>query len=707
MISKGISDSSSRDNFNNLDSDLRRNITGFLAFAAALGPILLAVGSLATAFGTASRFLGPFISQVIASATGLTASGASFTQIAGALSRVAAGFATSAALVGVLITAFINIERRTQLLSRTFSSIISIIQNLFSAFVDVDSIAVSFSDAISFLGLAFGVFAGVIENALIFSINGLLLSISSLLRVGLFPLIQTLGALNSIPGVRNLVPDSVIANINNLDESLRNLQVDSLNSIADDTRTFDQILDDQLSARTIEVDVEPRTNNINNNQGSFTDQIQAQIDSQDTVEATIDIVTAFDGAIDTAIADIQQQVLEAQRTLVGDELDQSLTRINDLGNQSLTAIRDSFISVLDQISDPQLLLRAEQAIADINSRIAIDPGQTNVDNLLGQASAATDANNVDNVIADSTLTGQALETEIQRINSATSATLTSIRDQLVSVLEETSDPQIAAGLAVEIDSINDDLDRLDTSGAMQELTELQQIGNQALGTLQNGFNGFFDSVIGGSEDANDAIEDFARNVASQLASQALTSALTQVFSTGGAVAPAPTGILAMNTGGRVVGPGSGTSDSILARLSNGEFVQRAAAVRSFGSEFMEAVNNIDPSRALGILSERLGTEGFASGGIINSLGSFTDRLSNISLPRFETGGIVNSTPQMLNNMNVSVNVVNNGGTQQTARTEQRFDGQGAIVDVILEDMRAGGRISRGMRSAFGLTRSAV
>ena len=36
------------------------------------------------------------------------------------------------------------------------------------------------------------------------------------------------------------------------------------------------------------------------------------------------------------------------------------------------------------------------------------------------------------------------------------------------------------------------------------------------------------------------------------------------------------------TGGYITGPGTATSDSILARLSNGEFVQRTAAVDYYG-----------------------------------------------------------------------------------------------------------------------------
>jgi hypothetical protein len=45
-------------------------------------------------------------------------------------------------------------------------------------------------------------------------------------------------------------------------------------------------------------------------------------------------------------------------------------------------------------------------------------------------------------------------------------------------------------------------------------------------------------------------------------------------------------------GGRIRGPGTGTSDSILARLSNGEFVMRAAAVRAYGPALLEKMNGL-------------------------------------------------------------------------------------------------------------------
>jgi hypothetical protein len=58
-------------------------------------------------------------------------------------------------------------------------------------------------------------------------------------------------------------------------------------------------------------------------------------------------------------------------------------------------------------------------------------------------------------------------------------------------------------------------------------------------------------------------------------------------------------------GGPITGPGTATSDSIpavgpggrLYRLSNGEFVVRAAAVRNWGLDFMERINNMSYRRA--------------------------------------------------------------------------------------------------------------
>jgi TP901 family phage tail tape measure protein len=60
------------------------------------------------------------------------------------------------------------------------------------------------------------------------------------------------------------------------------------------------------------------------------------------------------------------------------------------------------------------------------------------------------------------------------------------------------------------------------------------------------------------------------------------------------------------SGGHITGPGSGTSDSIPAMLSNGEYVIRANAVKTIGVNTLDKLNQAD----------RLG---FAAGGIVNAM----------------------------------------------------------------------------------------
>lgn len=94
-------------------------------------------------------------------------------------------------------------------------------------------------------------------------------------------------------------------------------------------------------------------------------------------------------------------------------------------------------------------------------------------------------------------------------------------------------------------------------------------------------------------------------------------------------------------GGRVSGPGTGTSDSILAWLSNGEFVIRKSAVDKYGQGFFAALNNMQVSGAQ--LLSRL-RQGFASGGAVNLSGIMssltTGMLAPSLVPAFADGGQV-------------------------------------------------------------------
>jgi hypothetical protein len=82
-------------------------------------------------------------------------------------------------------------------------------------------------------------------------------------------------------------------------------------------------------------------------------------------------------------------------------------------------------------------------------------------------------------------------------------------------------------------------------------------------------------------------------------------------------------------GGHIKGPGTATSDSIPARLSNGEFVMQAKAVSKFGTGFMSMVNQGKMPH------DGAGFSGFATGG---SVGGHN---VNISMaPGFAAGGAV-------------------------------------------------------------------
>ncbi|CAD5378496.1 hypothetical protein OF001_U30297 [Pseudomonas sp. OF001] len=72
------------------------------------------------------------------------------------------------------------------------------------------------------------------------------------------------------------------------------------------------------------------------------------------------------------------------------------------------------------------------------------------------------------------------------------------------------------------------------------------------------------------------------------------------------------------TGGYIRGPGTGTSDSILARLSNGEFVMRAAAVKHYGPQLLSMMNGLQLPK-------------FADGGLVGSLEPSMPHLGSLDL----------------------------------------------------------------------------
>lgn len=89
------------------------------------------------------------------------------------------------------------------------------------------------------------------------------------------------------------------------------------------------------------------------------------------------------------------------------------------------------------------------------------------------------------------------------------------------------------------------------------------------------------------------------------------------------------------SGGHVRGPGTGTSDSIRAWLSNGEYVVRAAAVRRYGKDFLAALNagrlklpGFARGGAVGQPTVKKGLPAFAGGGLVSAMSSSLGTLGN-------------------------------------------------------------------------------
>lgn len=79
------------------------------------------------------------------------------------------------------------------------------------------------------------------------------------------------------------------------------------------------------------------------------------------------------------------------------------------------------------------------------------------------------------------------------------------------------------------------------------------------------------------------------------------------------------------TGGHIRGAGTGTSDSILARLSNGEYVIKAAAVKKYGLQTLHAMNNMNMPK-------------FAGGGLVGTVANISPQAKSIGTLNFNLPG---------------------------------------------------------------------
>ena len=131
-----------------------------------------------------------------------------------------------------------------------------------------------------------------------------------------------------------------------------------------------------------------------------------------------------------------------------------------------------------------------------------------------------------------------------------------------------------------------------------KIAELKTAGDELTKAFKEGLTqGIQTSLMGlaqGTMTLKDAVKNLALtiiNAMAQIAAQQLALQASNAISgwlglAGGAAGASVTAA----TGGYIRGPGTGTSDSIPARLSDGEYVVRAAMVSHYGVDFLHALN---------------------------------------------------------------------------------------------------------------------
>ena len=162
------------------------------------------------------------------------------------------------------------------------------------------------------------------------------------------------------------------------------------------------------------------------------------------------------------------------------------------------------------------------------------------------------------------------------------------------------------------------------------ISKIQQTSNQ----LAKDFSGAITDWITGAQSFGDAMKNILQQLISQLIQAAIYATIVAACTGGGGgFAARWKGAFgnAFASGGSVAGPGTGTSDSVPAMLSNGEYVLNAQAVDRLGVPFLNGLN-----------TGRL--RGFASGGLVGSGG-----VAGYKAERGSNGGQVQS-------VNLSMNV---------------------------------------------------
>lgn len=382
-----------------------------------------------------------------------------------------------------------------------------------------------------------------------------------------------------------------------------------------------------------------------------------------TITAKIRVdVSSLTGTFDRAAVEQQlRQQFEGDFKAIG--------RIEDPGEQAQAKGRI------------ELLIEAGAAQAEFNARLA------DSQRLQAQISVQEDA------IRVRQQTGQIsqiqAEAEIKNLRAAQVPTLLEIAASLERI-RDTLPPE--ARLA--IDGMNEALGRLrnTAAGATPVIVDL---GTRLQNTAIDGLADAAATAVTNFQSLRSTIAATLRGIAADIIRSDIKRSLTDQFKVSGSgsnggtsffglIATGVKSLFGFAEGGKIRGPGTGTSDSIPAlvggrkpiAVSDGEFIQPTRAVNHYGEAFMEAVRTL-----------RFPKPGYAFGGLVQA----HQRI------KFASGGSVSAGAaggQAGQALNVTFKLETRGTPQRVVGQQQNFDGKQAIVSVMLDDVRNGGPISR-------------
>ena len=345
--------------------------------------------------------------------------------------------------------------------------------------------------------------------------------------------------------------------------------------------------------------------------GQAFDAIEQQ--TQTIRDSLMQIVTSSQSAVQRAISAQQEKATAAYNARVTSLNDMSSTASKAVSD--LTSVSNSLSNALKALrgdSDDAVKMLQTQARATLQSALATArsggslAGFTGLEDALSTVSSnntdlyesmedfARDQGRTANVVAElNALNGKQLTTAEKTVKA--------LQDQLDQA-KTAYDAQMAQFDAqlefaqAQVDALNGvDNSVMGVTAAINAMNAavvaaLAAIsGKASAGTSTNNgtlIDSVYKSLLG--RDADAAGRDFWQG---QLSSGAITyDQLAQAIANAAKANGQAVTVPGYATGGLISGPGTGTSDSILARLSNGEYVMSADAVRMFGTGMLDQMN---------------------------------------------------------------------------------------------------------------------